>query len=762
MATAEQEIENKYLHLVELHEASPQLQFLKEMDKNNFNIDQLPSVVKDMVQLAITRTAFPTVSSLAIANFVLSHLFGQLRPKINAPEYSTDVLGINTYSVVISRSGSSKDRTHGALTKAASKAIKYVEDKKKEEAESLAKAIYVKAMKKDNPDWDETSIIRDDWEPYVKPPIESVTDFESSRGGITSVLNQMNRSEYGVMSLYDSEFALSVQTSEKAVDIFKLISVLYDGGRSVAPSYKTEDAKEESVKDAYMNLLGVTSAAPFYERDSRVRKILVPLLMTSLARRTTVVFNTPEEEFSNEYVPNTLEEEERIEVENETSSRQLQLDIDNNLLKAVKSIDNNSTISMDEEAGKLYKTYRRYTKSKAKHLLLKDGDSAKGLELAGQAFKMFRIAAVWTMAQGKNIVDVTTLKAAIEFSVYTAEHLERFNKTLQLTEYELFVQDWQEGFLGNNVPIDTALSRGYIHTKQISKQALEAFLRPVNSKLTGEATVVYNEDSNCFIFTPLVKNTENLYSFRATKGISDDRPVPKELIDKSLGIFGKLLITDSSINPFIADTTKVVLLTVDKSIISMDRVNHYLADTKHWVATKQNTKDEDSFTIILPVNMQINKSDYKFIVMSIAEQFLLKVTPESCEPDYVHHGYNDAIQLTSNNSSQLFDVSGIITNAATSSTVPKLITKTSTKPTASAINKFVSTEIVDNLEMIINIMNVSNTPLLFLASISYTMMCKHVSSEVIADTINDINNSIEHSFSQADLDQFILTPFRGV
>ena len=76
----------------------------------------------------------------------------------------------------------------------------------------------------------------------------------------------MARSKYGVTSIFASEFALSVQTNPNVMDVFELVSTLYDSGTSKAPSFKTEDSRETSVSDAYINLLGVTSAAPFYER----------------------------------------------------------------------------------------------------------------------------------------------------------------------------------------------------------------------------------------------------------------------------------------------------------------------------------------------------------------------------------------------------------------------------------------------------------------------------------------------------------------
>jgi len=204
------------------------------------------------------------------------------------------------------------------------------------------------------------------------------------------------------------------------------------------------------------------------------------------------------------------------------------------------------------------------------------------------------------------------------------------------------------------------------------------------------------------------------------------------------------------------------MLTVKKSLLSMDMLNHYLADTKHWIATAENPEDEHSFNIILPINVHISKSDYKFVSMSIAEQLLLKVNPSDCEPNYVYHGRTGATQLTSNEGASLYDVSGILTNVATSSTVPRLATKSTVKPTASAITKFVNSEILDNMEMIINITDVSPNPLLFLAGLVYTLKCKYSSDEQILEIVEQVNSSLENSFSQDTIDEFVIQPFRSM
>ena len=83
-----------------------ELTFLQNRNMTSFDITLLPPIMQKMIQLAIAKTpSFSNISALAVANFVLGHLFGQLRPRINDPMYSDDEIGINTYSIVLARSG---------------------------------------------------------------------------------------------------------------------------------------------------------------------------------------------------------------------------------------------------------------------------------------------------------------------------------------------------------------------------------------------------------------------------------------------------------------------------------------------------------------------------------------------------------------------------------------------------------------------------------------------------------------------------------
>jgi hypothetical protein len=739
-----------------------ELDFLHNRSMSKFDTSVLPQIMQDLIKVAVAKSpSFSNISATAVANFVLSHTFGQLRPVINDPIYSDDTIGINTYNIILSRSGSGKDSVYQAITKATHKAMEYIQNQQALEAEEVARAQYIKDMVKGNPEFDQSSVSKDDYADYVKKPEMAITNLASTRGGLTTSLNRMAKSNYGIKSLFASELGLAIQSNSSIVDVLELFSILYDMGQSVAPEFKTEDAKEESVNGMFPNLLGISSPAPFYT-EGNVRKLLVPLLTTSLARRITVVFSNAAEEFENEYIPKSPSEKRQLQAEQRVVLKEYTEAINEKLLEAAKSLEEDSGIMFDEQASEIYDDYKSYTQELSKSLLLRNGDSVEGIEMSGRAFKMARIAATWTVASNKRIIDADTLKAAIYFCDYTAQHLTRFADTLELKDYELFINDWQQGFFDNVLPIDQAITKGYINVKHITNQALTNFLKPVNSKLEGVATVSYNEKSNAFIFVPAIRNLDATYTYRACVGHVTERPITNIAKDKPMDALGKLLSLQASFNPFAEDTTKFIAFTVNQSFLSMQMISKYLANIHHFISTTADVNNHHSFTVVLPINTVITKSEYKYVVMSVAAQLMLRVAPEFCEFDHISYGYQGALQITNNTPASLFDVSGILGNHASGSDIPLLAVKAAVKPTATVVNKYLNDDILAHKQTLIEMLDASSNPLLLFASVVFDMAVHGVDQVRILEIVDSINSSLEKSIPESVKLEYLIEPFTNL
>jgi len=762
--TLEMKIKRQQKCLIEQYEESPNLAFLQNRPMNYFDMSTMPQVIQDMVKLAVSKSSgFSNIAALATTNFVLSHLFGQTRIRITDPIFSDDDIGPNTYSMILARSGQGKDSTYQALMKAILKGMEYIEEMQKEEFEEAAKLKYIKQMSKDNPDFDAATVLLEDFEDLVQKSETLITSLNSSRGGLTSSLNRMAKSSFGAKSLFSSELGMAVQSNKGILEVLELYSTLFDMGASVAPEYKTDDAKEEDVVNAFVSLLGISSPTPFYNKEGNVNKLLIPLMKTSLARRTTIIFSLASEELENKVVALSPSEKRQIKAENRLILKEYTERLGNELLEATKGAIADTSMIFDEEASVIYDDYKSYLEEVSDLLLSEDPESVIGIEMSGRAFKMGRIAACWSLAQNTRVINKDTLISAIYFCDYASTHLERFNQTLSMADYERFLNDWKHGFFTNNrLPLHKAIMKGYISERQLNSQSLANFLKPVNSTLTGEATVSYNESTDEFVFTPVVKiSPADSYAYRATKGHVTEKPIVVTQEGKSMEVLGKLLSVQSSFNPFNEETTKFVTLNVDNSFLSLEQISKYLSKVHHFIAPKDDPDNKHSFAIIIPVSNVINKAEYKFVSLSIANQLMLKLLPEEHEAESIYYGHANSTVLVASSGATLFDCSGILANYASGGSAPILTGKPAIKPTKAAIDKYVNT-LMDNKQSIVEAIDASSTQLLIFAGLVHDMYCNSVSTERIADIVDNINSSLVESVTESIKQTYLLDPFNSL
>jgi hypothetical protein len=367
---------------------------------------------------------------------------------------------------------------------------------------------------------------------------------------------------------------------------------------------------------------------------------------------------------------------------------------------------------------------------------------------------MGRIAALWTIAQNKYIIDEATLKAAIYFVDYTASHLVRFAATLALKDYELFIDDWQQGFFENNLPVDQAITRGYITTKQLNEQSLRNFLKPVNSRLEGTATVSYNDKSNAFVFTPVTKNLESTYTYRAVPGIVVDKPLSNIAKDKPIEALGKLLSLSCTFNPFADTSAKFVVIPLNGAVLPAALLSKYLESVHHFMTES---------TLILPLNAVITTEQYKYVTMSIANQLMIKAAPTDCEAGSLHHGSTNALVFSSPHTTpNLFDVSGILGNFASGLDTPILYTKPDLKPTPITIAKYLRDDIYPHKQALVEALDAASLPILLFSSIVHDMFAHSVEPERIAEFVNSVNSLLTESFPEDVITTYILNPFNQI
>lgn len=749
----EQKIKNSLDLLIEDYENTTD--FLNHSKDDSFDMERLPKIIRGMTAIVTAKSdQFSNIAAVTMSTFVLSNLFGQFRPVISDPVYSDDDLTPNFYSIILAKSGGGKDLSFNTLKKACEKASKYLQNLRLEEEKEFAKQRFIKDTKKNNPDFNINEITEADYQDFIEPVQEDFSTIGSSRGGITTSLNKLAKKTYGTKSIFSSELGMAIKTSPFASEVVELASILYDMGSVQAAEYKSNESKEESIKSMFINFMGISAPAVFYQ-DGPARNFLVPLIKAALARRCVFIYSKVTEELENvDFTIITKNDERKAQVKNREIISKYTDKVNDLILEAVKRIKPKEHIGFDTEASQIYDDYKGYTSAVAKKLYLNDPNSVEALEISGRAFKMGRIAAIWALASNSSMITKEIILSAIYYIDYTADHLSRFIETLDIQNYELFVSDWKMGYLENTISIDKAITQGYITAKQTSKNAITTFLNPVNSKLEGEATVTYDEGTHSFVFTSIVKNTKiDNYGYTIEKGHTDTVSIVKT--DLSIIALQKILINDCTFNPFADDTTNFITLEVVNPILSMNQVHQYLKEINHFIRA-----NEDGFLLLLPVNATLNKESYKFVVMTIAYQLMLDIKPNRHEITSLYNGYTDRTILSVTDG-ELYDCTGIIGNFASGGSAPLLQIKSKTKPTKAVVEKYTK-EFTDHIQDLANLTNVSNTPILFLASLVYDLKCHYVGDEQILDIINAINSNLEKSINEETKNELVIKPFKDI
>jgi len=163
--------------------------------------------------------------------------------------------------------------------------------------------------------------------------------------------------------------------------------------------------------------------------------------------------------------------------------------------------------------------------------------------------------------------------------------------------------------------------------------------------------------------------------------------------------------------------------------------------------------------LIIPLNTVISKDEYKFVCMSIAQQLLLKALPEHHESDSTYHGHTNATVLSSD-TEQLFDVSGIKGAFASGSSTPLLAVKASTKPTTAQVAKYVKDDIMAHKQAIIDMLEASSISLMVFASLAYDLRIHGVTTDKLADLINNFNSELQTSVVESVVHEYLLDPFK--
>lgn len=683
-----------------------------------FEVERLPQVIQDSIALVTAKApGFSNIAAVTVSNFTYSHLISQMRIRINDQVYSPDTLGLGSFSILLSPSGSGKSSSANALNRVCHTANTLIEGRRKQEATERAKERALHEVRKDKPDAQLEDLTFQDYGPFLKELTPTnMNGSQTTVGGISSTSARLAKESLGSLAVIMDEFSLDLKQGKSTAEVLQVLAELFDNGNYTVGAFKTEELRETNVEDTFPNFLGHSSPALLF-KDQKVRETLEGLLLTALARRCWFSFPDEIETIENDIVPEISPDAIRVSREQATTRRELlsrkSVELETQMGEVVRRLlagAETHTIRFTEPAAELYSDYFEYCFRRSK--LLEDS-SLQQVEIGSRAFRVGRLAAVWSLCELEFEITKPNLEAAIYYAEYNSKYLDRFVQLTSSKPFVLLAELFTSGKV-DHITLDNAISSGYI--ARVSNDFRE-LIDPLNSYIRDTGVCKYNTDTKTFEYTAF-KVAEELgegftLSYTKVHGMTkDDRAAHldsfKSVRDNvSLATVAKLMAQDAIYNVFkykeafsekeqavvpnnraqenVISESKLVCIDVDKSEVPLHTIHEYLEEYQHIVCTTSDPENKYKFRIVLPVNVAISATDpalYRYICKRLSADLL--ITPDVSgftfsQPMYSY--FNSEVLLT--DKGLLYDITEYITEFTVEAELPKakLFTKSKT-PTA--------------------------------------------------------------------------------
>ena len=637
-----------------------------------FDVDRLPETIRLAVELVTNKApSFSNIGALAVANFAIAETINQLKPKIVDRCFSMDEIGLNVFHVLISPSGSGKSSSLSALKTSFAEALGLVT--RKVEADNLEKAKIkgVKNIIDTKPDTTVETIDWVDYKEFIKDVEDTIATGTSSRGAISQCLYNSQKQLFGSMNIVFDEFGLDLK-KENTSEITQLMGEIFDEGTYRPPKHKTVDLREKTVTSMFPSMLAHTSPDVIFDNKAII-KALDNILYTLLFRRAYLSIPTTEEGYENDPIAESTEEDADWTNKRHIIVQKNTIMLNEIMIKVVTHLMKNPAnriIEFTPEASRLYTAYYNYTKVLVKVTV----NPAKRIEIGTRAFKMGRVAALWSLMSGKPHITLDCLKSAIYYTEYNSKYIHDYLVLANSTPHIRLAEEFKSGRL-TTLPLDKALERGFV--KRVTKDFNE-LLQPLNSALKDNGVVKYDPEGMEFIYAKFyvsdIATGFNLsYSLDGVPKPKADRGTmldefQKEKTNTSMNALVDIVSMDSIYNVFlfkdkkrtkstVIGNTKLLALDIDKSEITIDEM-HELLECQHIIATTSDSENLYKFRLLLPVNVEVpcDNGVYAYICKMVGIDLLLQIDPSSFSPVQVMYGYEGS-KVLMNDTEDIYNVS---------------------------------------------------------------------------------------------------------
>jgi len=621
-----------------------------------------PEVVSRAVETIVGQGVSPKLK-LGVALSELITLASHLRKPIKL--FDGTLVPVNAISVILSPSGSSKDKSMNTVRKALSGSYSKLEDKRKEYA--VAKAMELAVANGES---------SSDYEKYYEKPIPLQAGLGTPEG-ITNHIAELSFKPLGAGSFSCSELSAEMQTNGSFTEIVKILSVGYDLGELPIKVIKSSESQTSGVKTMPINgLLFGSFDTILFQQD--VKNKFKLLFNTQLARRSLFVFtpNTPIrqriESIDDLYAERNAERSEVL------SAQKALADLTDLL---VDSTDQ-EPMMLSPEAEKLFDVYQEY------NAIMSDEESSRypisKLSRKHKQWLALKVSGAYAIYGGHSEITCECYAYAINTIELLSGDLKEFEVELAKDQHENLVSYCklvaEDGY--TEVSLHELRKLGYIVGNGSSKSKVDELLALA---ISYDKTGTYDSVNGGISYRELT-TTETVGVSHKVFDIDMDGEQFKEYAadkckdgfefeeDMDFSDMADLLTHNAVYSPFrfeggvrgndnVRGGTGMLVMDIDQGNMTDDEVHLLLESYRHYVVRSSDPDNAYKYRVImsLDVLLDVEPALYKVFVQCVAEELGLVV--DSLPKSQIFYSYANREILKTLEGDDL-EVKNILENAS--------------------------------------------------------------------------------------------------
>lgn len=583
-------------------------------------LDNYPDVVAKAVDTIVGQGVAPRLK-LGVALSELITLVSHLRKSIVL--FDGTIVPVNAISVILSPSGSSKDKSMNTVRKALSGSYTKLEGRRREYAVDRAKELA--NLNGDSPD---------DYEKYYEKPIPLQSGLGTPEG-ITNHLATLSSNTLGAGSFTCSELSAEMQTNGSFTEIVKILSVGYDLGEVPIKVIKSTESQTSGVSGMPINgLLFGSFDTILYQQD--VKNKFKLLFNTQLARRSLFVFtpNVPPRAVATGidelYAARSAERAQVL------SAQQALADLTDSLVDTT----NQEPMPLSQEAEMLFDVYQEY------NAIVSDRTSGRypisKLSRKHKQWLAMKVAASYAVLMREDSVTELCYAYAINTIEFVSEDLKEFEVELAKDQHENLVgycrMIAEDGVA--EVSLHDLRKLGYISGTGSSKSKVDELSALANSY---DRSGTYSSDESGIEYKELMeaksvgvshKVFDTDMTGKEFKAFASDKCSDGFEFEEDMDFadLDELLQMNAVFSPFrfkdgkrckenIDGGTGILVLDIDEGNMTDEQVHLLLNDLNHYVVRSSDPDNAYKYRVILSLDIELDVEPelFKVFVQCVSE-----------------------------------------------------------------------------------------------------------------------------------------------